>query len=234
VSPSTKRELELVNARNNLLMVNADRFDEKGHKITAAIAPVTSSTPTGSETIVQNSIDPVTELAQKRLAQEQQAREAEQRFQVMRQARQDIASVGGSEAVIRQVPEIAVVVGALQDKGVAPDRAKALAALAYRTGNNNLVEDVLDAPEPTLFGGSRGTGLTPQEAANRSNILKTIWGTGRDVANLNPFVRIMDSDKPMSLDYSRNLLTKEDLLKMKAAQEREEAVQQKMKELQGR
>jgi hypothetical protein len=181
-------------------------------------------------------LDPVTELAQKRLAQEQQAREVEQRFQEMRQAKQDIASVGGSEAVIKQVPEIAVTVEALQDKGVAPDRAKALAVLAYRTGNSNPINDILDAPEPTLFGGSRGTGLTPQEAVNRSNILKAFWETVKPESKAD-FLRKLEpapkNNKPL-FEYSKDLLSPEDLLKMKAAQEQEEAVQQKMKELQGR
>jgi hypothetical protein len=181
-------------------------------------------------------LDPVTELAQKRLAQEQQTREAEQRFQGMRQARQDIASVGGSEAVIRQVPEIGVVVEALQDKGVAPDRAKALAVLAYRTGNNNPVNDILDAPEPTLFGGSRGTGLTPQEAVNRNNVLKAFWETVKPESKAD-FLRKLEPNPKNNtpwFEYSRNLLSPEDLLKMKAAQQQEEAVQQRMKELQGR
>ena len=206
------------------------------YNTTPTKAGLNVSGSTGSETAAQNSIDPVTELAQKRLAQEQQAREAEQRFQEMRQARQDIASVGGSEAVIKQVPEIAVVVGALQDKGVAPDRAKALAVLAYRTGNSNLIEDILDAPEPTLFGGNRGTRLTPQEAANRNNILKAFWETVKPESKadfLSKLEPAPKNNKPL-FEYSKDLLSPEDLLKMKAAQEQEEAVQQRMKELQGR
>jgi hypothetical protein len=214
------------------LVANAEVMNNKG--LTREVLPQ----PITSGKVEQGSapVDNITELAQKRLAQEQQAREAEQRFQEMRQARQDIASVGGSEAVISEVPKIAITAEALQDKGVAPDRAKALAVLAYRTGNSNLVEDILDAPEPTLFGGSRGTGLTPQEAANRNNILKAFWEAVKPESKAD-FLRKLEpspkNSKPW-FEYSKDLLSSEDLLKMKAAQEREEAVQQRMKELQSR